>query len=190
MDNKLIEKLNRYLQALTVAQRNIHILHWNVSGRGFRSAHVELQDVYEDLFAKIDEVAELIRIHDGVPSASLSECIDGSPIEEISSAQTYKVLNALKMALEDIRDIIDVCNEAAVYANENNIIDVSDVLGTHSSSLGVKKYFLQSMSEEDTKPEPRSDFKQPGSGHDFSKKEPVHKDEPMLNPGTKDQLRR
>lgn len=186
MDNELIEKLNRYLQALTVAQRNIHILHWNVIGREFRSAHLEFKDIYEDLFAKIDEVAELIRIHDGVPSASLSECVDGSPIEEISSAQTYKVLNALKMALEDIRDVTDVCNEVAIYANENNIIDVSDVLGAHSSSLGVKKYFLQSMSEEDTKPErePRSDFKQSTPESNSSKQEP------MLNPGTKEQLRR
>ena len=186
MDNELIEKLNKYLQALTVAQRNIHILHWNVCGKEFRSAHLEFKDIYEDLFAKIDEVAELIRIHDGVPSASLSECVDGSPIEEISSAQTYKVLNALKMALEDVRDVIDVCNEVAIYANENNIIDVSDILGAHSSSLGVKKYFLQSMSEEDAKPErePRSDFKQ-------STPEPnSHKQEPMLNPGTKEQLRR
>ena len=184
MDNELIEKLNRYLQALTVAQRNIHILHWNVIGREFRSAHLEFKDIYEDLFAKIDEIAELIRIHDGVPSASLSECVDGSPIEEISSAQTYKVLNALKMALEDVRDVIDVCNEIAVYANENNIIDVSDILGTHSSSLGVKKYFLQSMSEEDAEPERRSDFKKPAP-------EPIlDKQEPMLNPGTKEQLRR
>lgn len=186
MDNELIEKLNKYLQALTVAQRNIHILHWNVIGREFRSAHLEFKDIYEDLFAKIDEVAELIRIHDGVPSASLSECIDGSPIEEISSAQTYKVLNALKMALEDVGDVIDVCNEVAVYANENSIIDVSDALGAHSSSLGVKKYFLQSMSEEDAKPErePRSDFKQPAPESNPSKQEP------MLNPGTKEQLRR
>lgn len=186
MDNELIEKLNKYLQALTVAQRNIHILHWNVIGREFRSAHLEFKDIYEDLFTKIDEVAELIRIHDGVPSASLSECVDGSPIEEISSAQTYKVLNALKMALEDVRDVIDVCNEVAVYANENSIIDVSDALGAHSSSLGVKKYFLQSMSEEDAKPErePRSDFKQTTSEPSSSKQEP------MLNPGTKEQLRR
>lgn len=186
MDNELIEKLNRYLQALTVAQRNIHILHWNVIGKEFRSAHLEFKDIYEDLFAKIDEVAELIRIHNGVPSASLSECVDGSPIEEISSAQTYKVLNALKMALEDVRDVIDICNEVAAYANDNNIIDVSDVLGAHSSSLGVKKYFLQSMSEEDAKPErePRSDFKQTTSEPSSSKQEP------MLNPGTKEQLRR
>lgn len=186
MDNELIEKLNKYLQALTVAQRNIHILHWNVIGREFRSAHLEFKDIYEDLFAKIDEVAELIRIYDGVPSASLSECVDGSPIEEISSAQTYKVLNALKMALEDVRDVIDICNEVAIYANENSIIDVSDVLGAHSSSLGVKKYFLQSMSEEDAKPErePRSDFKQ------STPESNSNKQEPMLNPGTKEQLRR
>ena len=41
------------------------------------------------------------------------------------------------------------------------------------------------MSEEDAKPErePRSDFKQT-SGPDLSKQEP------MLNPGTKEQLRR
>ena len=150
MEEQLIEKLNKYLQSLTVAQQNAHILHWNVVGEGFRSAHLQFKDVYEDFFNKTDEVAELIRIHDGIPTASLTDCIQGSQIEEISSKRNFKVLNALKMCLEDVKDIIDICNDVVIFANENNFIDVSDTLGSHSSDIGKLKYFLDSMSSEES----------------------------------------
>ena len=163
MEEQLIEKLNKYLQSLTVAQQNAHILHWNVKGKGFRSAHLQLQDVYENFFEKTDEVAELIRIHNGIPVASLTDCVRGSDIEEISSKQNFKVLNALKMCLEDVKDIIDICNDVVIFANENNFIDVSDTLGTHSSDIGKLKYFLDSMSSEDSDDielkKERTDFK-------------------------------
>ena len=163
MEEQLIEKLNKYLQSLTVAQQNAHILHWNVVGKGFRSAHLQFKDVYEDFFNKTDEVAELIRIHDGIPTASLTDCIQGSQIEEISSKRNFKVLNALKMCLEDVKDIIDICNDVVIFANENNFIDVSDTLGTHSSDIGKLKYFLDSMSSEESDDvelkKERTDFK-------------------------------
>ena len=163
MEEQLIEKLNKYLQSLTVAQQNAHILHWNVKGRGFRSAHLQLQDVYENFFEKTDEVAELIRIHNGIPVASLTDCVQGSGIEEISSKQNFKVLNALKMCLEDVKDIISICNDIVIFANENNFIDVSDTLGGHSSDIGKLKYFLDSMSSEESDDvelkKERTDFK-------------------------------
>ena len=163
MEEQLIEKLNKYLQSLTVAQQNAHILHWNVKGKGFRSAHLQFQDVYENFFEKTDEVAELIRIHNGIPVASLTDCVRGSDIEEISSKQNFKVINALKMCLEDVKDIIDICNDVVIFANENNFIDVSDTLGTHSSDIGKLKYFLDSMSSEDSDDvelkKERTDFK-------------------------------
>lgn len=46
MDQNLYRALNQLLQDLTVAERNIHILHWNLIAEGFIYLHPYLGDVY------------------------------------------------------------------------------------------------------------------------------------------------
>ena len=139
----LVSTLNLYAMTLTVAYRNAHILHLNCKGHGFRSVHLQLNDVYDSLFEQIDVVGELIRIHDGIPTISLSECVEKSQIQEIKS-QEYNCKDALKMELEDIEKLIEITNNIAVTFGDK-YKDVDDIFSSYTSDLGKFKYFIASM---------------------------------------------
>ena len=51
MDQNLYRALNQLLQDLTVAERNVHILHWNLIAEGFIYLHPYLGDVYNQILS-------------------------------------------------------------------------------------------------------------------------------------------
>ena len=57
---KLAEKLNELLADYSIFYQNIRGYHWNIKGDKFFELHDKFQELYEDLFVKIDEVAERI----------------------------------------------------------------------------------------------------------------------------------
>ena len=57
---KLAEKLNELLADYSIFYQNIRGYHWNIKGDKFFELHDKFQELYEDLFIKIDEVAERI----------------------------------------------------------------------------------------------------------------------------------
>lgn len=141
---EIVEALNVYLKTLTVAYRNAHTLHWCVKGKGFRNVHLQLNDMYNDYFEKIDVIGEFIRIHGGIPHGSLKECVDGSLIDEVE-AKEYTSEDALKMALEDLLTLIEETNKLAIAAGEAGLKDIDNDVSQFSSDLGKFKYFIESM---------------------------------------------
>ena len=63
MDQNLYRALNQLLQDLTVAERNVHILHWNLIAEGFIYLHPYLGDVYNQIFEFIIFHYENLLIH-------------------------------------------------------------------------------------------------------------------------------
>ncbi|HET7119578.1 MAG TPA: ferritin-like domain-containing protein, partial [Hanamia sp.] len=57
----LAEKLNELLADYSIFYQNTRGYHWNIKGDKFFELHDKFQELYEDLFIKIDEVAERIR---------------------------------------------------------------------------------------------------------------------------------
>ena len=57
----LAEKLNELLADYSIFYQNIRGYHWNIKGDKFFELHDKFQELYENLFVKIDEVAERIR---------------------------------------------------------------------------------------------------------------------------------
>lgn len=141
---EIVKVLNVYLKTLTVACRNAHTLHWCVKGKGFRNVHLQLNDIYNDYFEKIDVIGELIRTYDGIPHDSLKECVDGSLINEVE-AKEYSSEDALKMALEDLLILIEETNKIAIAAGDAGLKDIDNDLSQFSSDFGKFRYFLESM---------------------------------------------
>ena len=54
----LADKLNELLADYSVFYQNVRGYHWNIRGDKFFELHDKFQEMYEDLFIKIDEVAE------------------------------------------------------------------------------------------------------------------------------------
>lgn len=64
------------LFAMEVLYRhNVHMLHWNVVGSDFDSAHATLDGFVETMSTHIDQLAEMIKVLGQVP-LTLPECIN------------------------------------------------------------------------------------------------------------------
>lgn len=144
---KTIELLNKLLAELTLAERNIHILHWNVMGKQFKMIHEYFQEIYENLYDKIDEVAELVRIHRELPKGNLSEALEIATIEEIESMNNFNHIESIGLALQDIEVLVDLTNELFEASEKDKLFDVNDVMGSHLGDYGKFKYFLESFND-------------------------------------------
>lgn len=80
----LAEKLNELLADYSIFYQNVRGYHWNIKGDKFFELHDKFQELYEDLFIKIDEVAERIRTLGHTPNHKFSIYIKEAKIKESS----------------------------------------------------------------------------------------------------------
>ena len=83
MKKELSKVMNHYLAKLGVEYIKLHHLHWNVVGINFKSIHEYLEGLYDGLADSLDKVAELLKMADEVPAATLKEYLELSSIKEL-----------------------------------------------------------------------------------------------------------
>ena len=64
---KLTEILNKLLADYEIFYQNLRGFHWNIKGREFFELHVKFEELYNEAFIKIDEIAERILTLEGIP---------------------------------------------------------------------------------------------------------------------------
>jgi len=57
---ELADKLNTLLANYSIFYQNTRGYHWSIKGEKFFELHLKFEELYNDLFIKIDEVAERI----------------------------------------------------------------------------------------------------------------------------------
>lgn len=136
--------MNEYLADLGVSYIKTHNLHWNVTGTQFKAVHEYLETLYDSYADVLDETAELLRMHDEMPAASLREYLDLSEIKELSSEE-IKVKDTLKIVLDDMKTMKRKAEEVRTLAAEDDVYDVvasmEDQLGNYSKNI----WFISSM---------------------------------------------
>lgn len=75
---------NIYLANLNIGITLLHNLHWNVVGPTFKPVHEYLEELYDDAFAKFDEVAERMKMDGDMPAASVKDYLALTDIEELA----------------------------------------------------------------------------------------------------------
>ncbi len=105
--SKKVELMNQYVADLAVLNVKFHNLHWNVVGERFQPVHVYVEELYDDLFAKYDEVAERLKMLDVYPLASLKDYLAVTKVEELENRdyQIGEVFAILKQELEALREL-------------------------------------------------------------------------------------
>jgi len=88
--------LNDLLANYTVFYQNVRGYHWNVKGDKFFELHLKFEELYDDLFLKIDEIAERILTLGSTPDHRSSKYLEAALIKETSE------VNDGKMAVENI----------------------------------------------------------------------------------------
>ncbi|MBL1214255.1 MAG: DNA starvation/stationary phase protection protein [Ignavibacteriae bacterium] len=113
----LAEKLNELLADYSIFYQNIRGYHWNIKGDKFFELHDKFQELYEDLFVKIDEVAERIQTLGHTPNHNFSVYQKDAKIEESSEVadgikDVKDTLESLKIIIILQREILDLSADA------------------------------------------------------------------------------
>lgn len=113
---KLSDKLNELLSNYTVFYMNVRGYHWNIKGKSFFTLHEKFEELYDDLFLKIDEVAERILTLGNTPLHSYTDFLKHSKIKEDKNISTGEgcvqgILNAFKTIIQLQREVIQLADE-------------------------------------------------------------------------------
>ena len=105
---KKVELLNQYVANLAVWNVKLHNLHWNVIGNQFVQVHEFTEGIYDDVFEKYDEVAELLKMKGEMPLSTMAEYLKVATIEEVPARDF-----SIKESLEILKADLDLMNKLA-----------------------------------------------------------------------------
>lgn len=138
-----MEKLNVYLADLAVGNVKLHNLHWNVKGFAFKHMHEYLEGLYDDVFEKYDEVAELLKMSGEYPVASMKEYLKITTVEELPSNDVNQK-DAIKTALEYFEGLKKSALEIRNGADEEKF-QIANMMEDHIASYEKYIWFMKSM---------------------------------------------
>ena len=125
MKKEIARNLNQYLANIGVSYIKLHNLHWNVVGKDFKPVHEYLETLYDGFADVLDSVAELLKMNEVAPAASLKEYLELAdikelPSEELKSKDVLEIVLAdmehLKAQAESIRKAADEVDDYAVVS--------------------------------------------------------------------------
>ena len=113
---ELANLLNELLANYSTFYQNTRGYHWNIRGDKFFELHLKFEELYNDLFVKIDEVAERILTLGHVPKHKYTEYLKGSEISESNEVTDGRkaieeILVAFKVLLAKQRHILNLSGD-------------------------------------------------------------------------------
>ena len=88
----LIDELKKVHADAFTFYLKAHFYHWNVEGSDFPQYHDFLQNLYQEVFASIDSLAELIRTLDSYAPGTLTRLKELTTIEETDDVPDAKTM--------------------------------------------------------------------------------------------------
>ncbi len=143
MDSTLYHSLNQLLSDLTVAQRNVQILHWNLKSKDFIFLHEYFGELYATLSEYTDITAEQIRFMHAFPAATLKENLANSRLRSIESDCFYLAQESIEILISIIRYLKNLTDYIIAYADEHQQWDVVDVYSNQTAHYAKVLYFLE-----------------------------------------------
>ena len=144
MKKELSVALNKYLANLGVEYIKLHNLHWNVVGINFKATHEYFETLYDGISASLDSVAEVIKMHEGTPLASLKTYLELSTIEELPSVEVDNK-TSLKIVLEDFIEMKLLVEEIRQIADKEDLYDIVTLVEGELEQYNKSIWFIKSM---------------------------------------------
>ena len=113
----LADSLNRLLANYQIFYINARSFHWNIKGEKFFELHLKFEELYNDAFLKIDEIAERILTLGSTPLHTYTDYLNLSDISESGKVPDGKqavqiVLESFTILLTQERAILNMAGEA------------------------------------------------------------------------------
>lgn len=116
--DQLLEKLKVLLATNFSFYLKLHFFHWNVTGPNFPQYHEFFGDLYEEVFAANDDIAEHIRAVKGYAPGSLSRYLDLTLVKD--QIDVVPAEQMISIAIQDNDKVLDVLTQAYLAAEQNS----------------------------------------------------------------------
>ena len=141
---KLAVLLNDLLANYSIFYQNVRGYHWNIKGDKFFELHTKFEELYNDLFVKIDEVAERILTLGRAPLHKYSGYLETSQILESNEVEdgdnsVGEILAAFKVLLTKQRAILDLSDD---INDEGTNAQMSDYIREQEKLVWMYSAFL------------------------------------------------
>lgn len=113
----VVSALKQLLADFQVHYTNLRGFHWNIKGHGFFVLHEKFESMYDDVAAKVDEVAERLLMLGSEPENKFSEYLKVAKIKETSgvscsSDAVEHILSTYQYLIGEERKLIELANAA------------------------------------------------------------------------------
>jgi starvation-inducible DNA-binding protein len=124
--------LDELLAHYSVLYQNTRGYHWNIKGEKFFELHLKFEELYNNLFVKIDEIAERILTLGYAPQHKYSHYLNASEIGE-----SDKVTNGI----EAVSEIISAFQ--ALLVRQRKILELSSEIGDEGTNALMSDYIRE-----------------------------------------------
>ena len=142
----ILNNLNTFLSDLNVFYRKLQNYHWNIRGKDFFTIHAKLEEYYDEVNEKIDEIAEHILSLEGQPLGTLKDYLNMTKIKEAENKKVdstfilNEIIKDYAMLLQDAKNI----KELAETNSENKTSALmDDIIEEYTKKLWMLKQCAQ-----------------------------------------------
>lgn len=141
---ELAALLNDLLANYSIFYQNTRGYHWNIKGEKFFELHIKFEELYNDLFIKIDEIAERALTLGHTPKHKFTDYLKQSSIPESNEVSNgpkaiEEILSAFKILLTKQRHIL---NLSAEIDDEGTNAQMSDYLREQEKLVWMYSAYL------------------------------------------------
>jgi starvation-inducible DNA-binding protein len=140
----LANELNDLLANYSVFYQNIRGFHWKIKGEKFFELHLKFEELYNDLFIKIDDIAERILTLGYQPNHNYSDYLKISEIKEVNV--TTNGINGVKEIINSFQILLSkqrlVLNTSSDLADEGTNSLMSDYIREQEKLVWMYSAFL------------------------------------------------
>lgn len=136
--------LQKYLSNLAVLNVKLHNIHWNVVGNQFMDVHNFTEEIYDQLFADFDEVAELLKMKDIVPLSTVAEYLENTTIEEVKG-KDFSVKESHEIVKKDLETMKALATDIRNTADEEGDFETVAIFEDYVAFYSKNIWFLNAM---------------------------------------------
>ena len=142
--------LNNQVATLGVLYTRLHQFHWYVKGPHFFTLHEKFEELYDEVTANLDEVAERLLAIGGEPYSTLQEFIDHSIIDEKVTDKDLSADDMVKAVITDFETIRKSLQEGIELTDEHGDFPSNDLLIVIKESIDKHLWMLRAYLGEPT----------------------------------------
>ena len=141
---ELENKLNEFLADLNIFYRKLQNYHWNIEGKDFFQVHAKLEELYDEINERIDEIAEHIAILGGQPLGTMKDYLEKASIKEAENKK-IKSEEIYNNILSDYEELLKKTIEIKEKSENEKEYSTSSLIDDYIKEYGKIIWMLKSV---------------------------------------------